>query len=282
MADLPLLKFVIDSNIWIDVFTSRAPNENAKHQSTQALEKAMNHGIIISSTQTEKELVKTLEMLLEKKTITLREQELTLKAFKMFSIKTKNNSAGYIRENINELQQCKDGDDWQFLKLADLNSLWLETQVNVNYAKNLKIGQKAQITFTNFPDKTINTRVSFINPEINQDSRLLLIRMEISNPNLQLKPGMQAMAKLTQSNLKGLYIPVDAVIREENASYIWVEKRAGVFENVMVETGIEANGMIEIRSEIDPAKKVVITGAYAINSEYIFRKGSDPMAGHDM
>ena len=102
MADLPLLKFVIDSNIWIDVFTSRAPNENAKHQSTQALEKAMNHGIIISSTQTEKELVKTLEMLLEKKTITLREQELTLKAFKMFSIKTKNNSAGYIRENINE------------------------------------------------------------------------------------------------------------------------------------------------------------------------------------
>ena len=124
MADLPLLKFVIDSNIWIDVFTSRAPNENAKHQSTQALEKAMNHGIIISSTQTEKELVKTLEMLLEKKTITLREQELTLKAFKMFSIKTKNNSAGYIRENINELQQCKDGDDWQFLKLADLNKAY--------------------------------------------------------------------------------------------------------------------------------------------------------------
>ena len=52
-----------------------------------------------------------------------------------------------------------------------------------------------------------------INPEINPDTRLLLIRLEISNPNLQLKPGMQAMAKLTQSNLKGLYIPVDAVIR---------------------------------------------------------------------
>ena len=93
---------------------------------------------------------------------------------------------------------------------------------------------------------------------------------------------MQAMAKLTQSNLKGLYIPVDAVIREKNASYIWVEKRPGVFENVMVETGIETNGMIEIKSEIDPAKKVVITGAYAINSEYKFRKGSDPMAGHQM
>jgi len=168
------------------------------------------------------------------------------------------------------------------LKLADLNSLWLETQVNVNYAKNLKIGQKAQITFTDFPDKTLNAKVSFINPEINPATRLLLIRLEIANPNLQLKPGMQAMAKLIQSNLKGLYVPIDAVIREENASYIWVEKRPGVFESLMVETGIEANGMIEIKSEIDNTKKVVITGAYAINSEYKFRKGADPMEGMKM
>lgn len=168
------------------------------------------------------------------------------------------------------------------IKLADLNSLWLETQVNVNYAKNLKIGQKAQITFTDYPDKTINAQVSFINPEINPDTRLLLIRLEIPNPNLQLKPEMQAMAKLMQSNLKGLYVPIDAVIREENASYIWVEKRPGVFESLMVETGIEANGMIQIKSEIDSTKKVVITGAYGINSEYIFRKGSNPMEGMKM
>jgi Cu(I)/Ag(I) efflux system membrane fusion protein len=144
------------------------------------------------------------------------------------------------------------------------------------------LGQNANISFTDFPEKNINAKVSFINPEINPDSRLLLIRMEIPNPNLLLKPGMQAVAKLSQPQQKGLFIPIDAVIREEKSSYIWVEKRPGVFENLMVETGVETNGMIEIKSEIDAAKKVVITGAYAINSEYIFRKGTDPMAGHDM
>ena len=168
------------------------------------------------------------------------------------------------------------------IKLADLNSLWLETQVNVNYAKNLKIGQNASISFTDYLDKTINAKVSFINPEINPDSRLLLIRMEIPNPNLLLKPGMQAIARLSQPRQKGLFIPIDAVIREEISAYIWVEKRPGVFENIMVETGIETDGMIEIKSAIDVAKKVVITGAYAINSEYIFRKGIDPMEGMKM
>lgn len=168
------------------------------------------------------------------------------------------------------------------IKLADLSNLWLETQVNVNYAKNLKLGQQGTVSFTDFPDKSINAKVSFINPEINPDSRFLLIRLEIPNPSLLLKPGMQAIAKLSQPQQKGLFIPIDAVIREEKSAYIWVEKRPGVFENLMIETGAEINGMIEIKSKIDTAKKVVITGAYAINSEYIFRKGTDPMAGHEM
>jgi len=168
------------------------------------------------------------------------------------------------------------------IKLVDLNCLWLETQVNVNYAKNLKIGQNATISFTDNPNKTINTKVSFINPEINPDSRLLLIRMEIPNTDMLLKPGMQAIATLSQPNLKGLFIPTDAVILEKNSSSIWVEKSPGIFENIMVETGVETNGMIEIKTAIDSRKKVVITGAYGINSEYIFRKGSNPKEGMKM
>lgn len=168
------------------------------------------------------------------------------------------------------------------IKLADLNNLWLETQVNVNYANSLRLGQTAIISFTDYPNKKMKATISFINPEINPDSRLLLIRMEVPNPSMLLKPGMQANAQLKRSNLKGIFIPVDAVIRDENASFIWVEKSHGVFENVMVETGVESNGMIEIKSELDPNKKVVISGAYAINSEYKFRKGNDPMAGMKM
>jgi membrane fusion protein, copper/silver efflux system len=181
---------------------------------------------------------------------------------------------------ITEGSYTMEGSD--ILKLIDLNSLWLETQVNINYAKNLSIGQNAKISFVDFPEKTINARVSFINPEINIDSRLLLIRLEIPNTNLELKPGMQGIANLQQANIKGIFIPTNAVIRDQNASYIWIEKKAGVFENIMVETGIELNGMIEIKSKIDTSKKIVITGAYAINSEYKFRKGADPMEGMKM
>jgi Cu(I)/Ag(I) efflux system membrane fusion protein len=72
--------------------------------------------------------------------------------------------------------------------------------------------------FTDYPTKEVEATISFINPEINLDSRLLLIRMEIANPNLLLKPGMQAVT--VNSNRKGLFIPIDAVIREENHKYM--------------------------------------------------------------
>ncbi|WP_333601134.1 efflux RND transporter periplasmic adaptor subunit [Flavobacterium sp.] len=191
------------------------------------------------------------------------------------------NTNGYVSEIIaTEGSYVMEGSP--LIKLADLNTLWLEIQVNVNYAKNLSVGQSATVSFADFPEKTIKAKISFINPEIIPNTRLLLIRLQIPNQNLQLKPGMQAIAKINQAAVKGLFIPTDAVIREQNASYIWVEKRPGVFENLMVETGIETNGMIEIKSEIDASKKIVITGTYAINSEYKFRKGSDPMEGMKM
>ncbi len=190
-------------------------------------------------------------------------------------------TSGYINEIlVTEGSYVMEGTD--ILKTADLTSLWLETQVNIIYANGFSVGKKAKVSFNDFPDKSVNAVVSFVNPEINPDTRLLLVRMRIENKNLQLKPGMQAVAKITRSNIKGLFIPVDAVIREEKAAYLWLEIKPGVFENLMVNTGIEINGMIEIKSSMDSLKNVVITGAYAINSEYKFRKGSDPMEGHNM
>ena len=168
------------------------------------------------------------------------------------------------------------------VKIADLGSLWLEIQVNVTYANNLSVGQSAKLTVSDYPGKTINAKISYINPEINAQSRLLVMRLEVPNSDLRLKPGMQVVASFSKAGKKGLYLPVDAVIREQKASYIWIEREPGVFQNVMVETGIEANGMIEIKSEVDLSKKIVVTGAYAVNSEYILQKGSNPMAGMDM
>jgi Cu(I)/Ag(I) efflux system membrane fusion protein len=68
-----------------------------------------------------------------------------------------------------------------------VSTLWLESQVNVSNAKSL-VGKGYGFLY-GLSYQRVEATISFINPEINLDSRLLLIGMEIANPNLLLKPG---------------------------------------------------------------------------------------------
>ena len=84
------------------------------------------------------------------------------------------------------------------------------------------------------------------------------------------------------SNNATFTLPVDAIIRDAKAATVWVKTGKNTFKNKMVEVGAEAGKRIEIKSGLQPGELVVITGAYLLNSEYIFKKGTNPMEGMNM
>jgi Cu(I)/Ag(I) efflux system membrane fusion protein len=131
-------------------------------------------------------------------------------------------------------------------------------------------------------NKEMAGSIQFVNPEINPDTRINLIRVAITNPGNQLRPGMSAYVILKNRQRNSLSLPVDAVIRNEKHSSVWLQIDKNTFKNVMVETGLENDGRLEIRSGLKQGDVVVTSGAYLINSEYIFRRGANPMGGHDM
>jgi Cu(I)/Ag(I) efflux system membrane fusion protein len=93
---------------------------------------------------------------------------------------------------------------------------------------------------------------------------------------------MPAYVIIKNPQNKTLSLPVDAVLRTATMATVWVRTSANKFMSKMVETGMESDGMIEIKSGLKEGDAVVVSGAYLLQSEYIFRKGANPMAGHDM
>src|SRR5438105_7048708 len=81
------------------------------------------------------------------------------------------------------------------VRLANLSSLWAEAQV---YASQLSEIDRNSIATIQLPDieKEVKGRIQFVNPEINPDTRINLIRVAIPNPGNQLKQGMQAYVVL--------------------------------------------------------------------------------------
>lgn len=167
------------------------------------------------------------------------------------------------------------------VRLANLSSLWAEAQV---YTSQLSEFDAKGSALVRLPDagREIKGTIQFVNPEINPDTRINLIRVAISNPGNQLKPGMPAYVVLKGRQSNSLILPVDAVIRNEKMNTVWIQVDKNTFKNVMVETGLESQDRIEIRRGLKEGDVVVTSGAYLLNSEYIFKKGANPMAGHDM
>ena len=125
-------------------------------------------------------------------------------------------------------------------------------------------------------------KVSFISPEMHANSKISPIRVELSNTDYMLKPGMAATVLIQSKTKNAIALPLDAVLQDSKGASIWVQNDKGSFENRMVQTGLRNSDEIEILEGLSEGERVVVSGAYLIQSEYQFKKGSDPMAGMKM
>lgn len=190
-------------------------------------------------------------------------------------------ASGYITTlDIREGDYVMEGGT--LVKLADLSALWAEAQVYTSQLAAIDKNSIATVQLPDFNGKEIKGKIEFVNPEINPDTRINLIRVSIPNPGSQLKPGMPAYVLLNSPQRTTLTLPIDAVIRDGKGATIWLQTAKKTFKSVMVQTGLESDDRIEITSGISAGDVVVISGAYLLNSEYVFKKGTNPMAGHDM
>ncbi|MBS1576795.1 MAG: efflux RND transporter periplasmic adaptor subunit [Bacteroidetes bacterium] len=168
------------------------------------------------------------------------------------------------------------------VRLADLSTLWAEAQVYSSQLSFISQGGQAIVQFPDMQGKEVKGKIEFMNPEINPDTRINLVRVTIPNPGNQLKPGMPAYVLIKNHESKSLSLPTDAVIRDNRGASVWVQIKGNKFKYKMVEIGKEGNDQVEIKSGLKDGDVVVISGAYLLNSEYIFKIGSNPMEGMDM
>jgi Cu(I)/Ag(I) efflux system membrane fusion protein len=188
---------------------------------------------------------------------------------------------GYITElDVKEGDYIMEGAS--LIQLADMSTLWAEAQVYTSQMAMLDTSGVATVQIPDLDNLQIPGHIAFVNPEINPDTRINLVRITIPNTNNQLHPGMPVYVLINNNQHSAISLPEDAVLRDENSTTVWVQTKPGVYSARMVTTGADDGNYIEITSGLKIGEIVVTSGAYLINSEYIFKNGSDPMAGMKM
>lgn len=183
-------------------------------------------------------------------------------------------AAGIITSiNVSEGQYVEEGTS--LYKVEDIRQLWVEAELYPGEATLVKAGDKVSVKISGFEHAPSEAMVTFVSPEYRDNSQVTLVRAALDNRQGAFKPGMQAQVFVSHSERKTLALPIDAVIREEKGTHVFVMTDKNTFEARTVTTGLEDVDWVEITSGLKEGEAVAVTGAYLLHSESILKGYND-------
>jgi membrane fusion protein, copper/silver efflux system len=165
-------------------------------------------------------------------------------------------------------------------QLADLQSVWVNTEVTETQAAWIKSGDAATADLPTFPGEHFEGQIDYLYPEFMPTTRTLKVRVVIKNAGKLLRPGMFAAVHLrgaTQDEV--LTVPTEAVINTGTRSVVIVADDATHFHPELVRIGAEHRGRSEILEGLNFGQNVVASGQFLIDSEASLRGAFDNLAG---
>ena len=150
--------------------------------------------------------------------------------------------------------------------IGDLSTVWLIANIREADAGRMRVGQAVEVAVPAYPGRSYSAKLSWIAHSIDKDTRRLLVRADVENPDGSLKPMMFANFKIvTGEAATAPAVPQSAVVYEGDTARVWVARDDGTIESRNVTTDRTSDGMVEIREGLWPGETVVTRGTLFID-----------------
>jgi multidrug efflux system membrane fusion protein len=173
----------------------------------------------------------------------------------------------------------------QIVTLTDLSTLYANFTVTEKGSAMLKVGQTVRVAVDAYPGKLFEGKITTIEPQINVDTRNILVQATLDNPEHILKPGMFATTTVVlPDNPAVVTVPETAVdyTLYGDSVYLITEKKADDGTSSLsavrtfVRTGNRYDGRAVITSGLKPGERVVAVGQLKLQSGAAVAISTDP------
>lgn len=154
--------------------------------------------------------------------------------------------------------------------LQALDPIFFDFYLPQQELANLKLGQTILVRTNVYPDKIYDGKIDALNSKVDQDSRNILVRAILKNPDKELLPGMYGtIAVDTQQQQKYLTLPVTAITYNPYGNTVFIAKQEGkdkdgkaqyVADQKFVTVGPTRGDQIAILDGLQPGEMVVVAG----------------------
>ncbi len=159
--------------------------------------------------------------------------------------------------------------------VADLSEVWVlgnipEKDIPFIHQEGGGPGQKIEILLNAYPNEVFHGKITYVGDVLEARTRTMNLRIEMSNPDRKLKPEMYATIRVYSEPEKNvLAVPEQAVQRERDRKFVFVQRNEDTFEVRDVTLG-ESNGeVVKVIDGLREGEKVVTAGAFVLKSELL-------------
>ena len=159
--------------------------------------------------------------------------------------------------------------------IMDLNRVWVLFDVHEKDLKWIKKGTTIEFNIEAMPQKTYRSKITFIDPIINPNTRVAAARVELNNRSGMLKPEMFAKGivrvnpLLSKDVSSPIVVPKTAVLWTGKRSVIYVknpEVDVPTFEFREVELGADLGEHFIVKEGVSDGEEIVVNGAFRIDA----------------
>lgn len=174
--------------------------------------------------------------------------------------------SGYITER-NALPNLYVEPATRLYAIADLSRIWVYAQVFQDDVGRLKPNDSVGITTDAYAGRKFWGRIESILPQVDLATRTLRVRLEISNADLKLKPGMYVNAEFRTNLGRHLIVPASAVLQSGTRQLAFIEEGGGKLTPKDVVIGPRVGDDLIILQGLSVGQRIVTSANFLIDSE---------------
>lgn len=144
--------------------------------------------------------------------------------------------------------------------LMDYSSLYAELTLPGKEMGRIQQNQNVVVSNYSQEKQRLEGKVTQISPALDPTSRMFKIKIEASNPDLLIKPGMFVRADIiVQEKADVIVIPKNIILDRRGRKTVYIVQR-GIAQERRLELGIETKDTVEVTEGLDPDDSLIIEG----------------------
>ena len=143
--------------------------------------------------------------------------------------------------------------------LDDTGTIKLDFTVAETYLSALTPGLSISARSAAYPDRTFEGRIASVDSRVDPNTRSVIVRALVPNPDGLLKPGMFLTVRISRGPSDALVLPEEALVPEQGDVFVFVIAD-GKAEKRLVHTGQRSVGSVQVVQGLADGEMVVTEG----------------------